>query len=110
MEKLIIPPKPSNSFEESGNRYTAYPLHCRRSTKFFNSSTFKPLPFDQHFDLKTNDSFYCTEWISKSLWKSAHLNIPVTNIDCLELGSAFIYPDEIWEEMENMRKMEDNKN
>ena len=36
--------------------------------------------------------------------------IPVTNIDCLEVGRAFIYPDEMWEEMENMRKMEDNKN
>ena len=33
------------------------------------------------------------------------------NIDAhLELGRAFIYPDEIWEEMEEMRKMEDNKN
>lgn len=36
--------------------------------------------------------------------------IPVTNIDCLEVARAFIYPDDMWEEMENMRKTEDNKN
>lgn len=36
--------------------------------------------------------------------------IPVTNIDCLEVDRAFIYPDDMWEEMENMRKIENNKN
>ena len=36
--------------------------------------------------------------------------IPVINIDCLEVARAFIYPDDMWEEMENMRKIEDNKN
>ena len=36
--------------------------------------------------------------------------IPVINIDCLEVARAFIYPDHMWEEMENMRKTEDNKN
>ena len=36
--------------------------------------------------------------------------IPVTNIDCLEVDRAFIYPDYMWEEMENMRKIENNKN
>ena len=36
--------------------------------------------------------------------------IPVTNIDCLELDRAFIYPDETWEDLENMRRLEDNKN
>lgn len=36
--------------------------------------------------------------------------IPVVNIDCLEVARAVIYPDDIWEDMENMRTQEDNNN
>ncbi len=36
--------------------------------------------------------------------------IPVTNIECLEVARALIYPDDMWEQMENLRKIEDNKN
>jgi hypothetical protein len=36
--------------------------------------------------------------------------IPVINIDCLEADRAFIYPDDMWEEMERMRDIENNTN
>lgn len=36
--------------------------------------------------------------------------IPVINIDCLEVDRAFIYPDDMWEEMERIRDVENNKN
>ena len=36
--------------------------------------------------------------------------IPVINIDCLEVARAFIYPDDMWDDMENLRKVNDNKN
>ena len=58
----------------------------------------------------SNDHFLKGGFISLPDEDGEQNYIPVTNIDCLELGRAFIYPDEIWEEMENMRKMENNKN
>jgi hypothetical protein len=37
-----------------------------------------PLPFDNRFDLRTDDSMYCTEWVCKCLSKSG-IKIPYTN-------------------------------
>jgi hypothetical protein len=58
----------------------------------------------------SNDHFLKGGFISLPDEDGEQNYIPVTNIDCIELRRAFIYPDQIWEEMEEMRKMEDNKN
>ena len=58
----------------------------------------------------SNDHFLKGGFISLPDEDGEQNYIPVTNIDCLELARAFIYPDDMWEEMENMRRLEDNKN
>lgn len=61
-------------------------------------------------DSFSNDHFLKGGFISLPDEDGEQNYIPVTNIDCLEVTRAFVYPDEIWEDMENMRRMEDNKN
>ncbi|MEO6733047.1 MAG: hypothetical protein ABIN01_17620 [Ferruginibacter sp.] len=58
----------------------------------------------------SNDHFLKGGFISLPDEDGEQNYIPVTNIDCLEMARAFVYPDDTWEEMENMRRMEDNKN
>lgn len=36
--------------------------------------------------------------------------IPVCNIDCLELKRAFIYPDDMWRDMEKQRDLDNRQN
>ena len=60
--------------------------------QIIHSSLQTPLPFDDHFDLSTDNNYYCTEWISKSLWQAASFKLPVTEI----AGMNFITPDNIY--------------
>ena len=57
-----------------------------------NASITHPLPFDSDFDLKTDNSLYCTEWIAKSLFKSSNISIPATKIAGLE----YFAPDNLY--------------
>ena len=60
--------------------------------QIIHSSLKTPLPFDDHFDLSSDNSYYCTEWISKSLRQAASFKLPVTEI----AGMNFITPDNIY--------------
>lgn len=61
-------------------------------SQVINYSIMHPLPFDNNFDLKSDGELYCTEWISKSLWKAAHLKINVTAIG----GMNYVAPDNLY--------------
>ena len=71
-------------------------------------------PDDNFFGINeesfSNDHFLKGGFISLPDQDGEQNYIPVTNVDCLEVARAFIYPDDIWEAMENIRKIEDNKN
>ena len=61
-------------------------------SQIIHSSVLHQLPFDEHFDLSTDNSYYCTEWISKSLFEATGLIVPVTEI----AGMKYIAPDNIY--------------
>ncbi|MBA2562130.1 MAG: hypothetical protein H0V14_04315 [Chitinophagaceae bacterium] len=58
----------------------------------------------------SNDQFLKGGFISLPDEDGEQNYIPVKNIDCLEVDRAFIYPDDIWEEMERIRYIENNQN
>lgn len=58
----------------------------------------------------SNDNFLKGGFISLSDEDGEQNYIPVRNIDCLEVSRAFIYTDDMWEDMERMRDAENNKN
>ena len=58
----------------------------------------------------SNDHFLKGGFISLTDEDGEQNYIPVINIDCLEVDRRFIYPDEVWDELENMRDIENNTN
>lgn len=60
--------------------------------KLIDQCMLHPLPFDDQFDLNSDDQLYCTEWVSKTLLKAAGIKIPATNIG----GIKYIAPDNLY--------------
>ena len=58
----------------------------------------------------SNDQFLKGGFISLPDEDGEQNYIPVKNIDCLEVDRVFIYPDDMWEEMERIRDIENNLN
>ena len=50
------------------------------------------LKFDDHFDLKSNEAMYCSEFISKMLYRSAGICFPVSHIG----NSTYIGVDDLY--------------
>jgi hypothetical protein len=60
-------------------------------TACINDPANKQLHFDDRFELKSDSSMYCTEWIYKCLMK-AGFHVPVTKLDAVE----YIAPDNLY--------------